>query len=97
MFFGLLTHSSGVERLLNICLVWVSFNAWSVICRISLSSLLIPSVRGVRVNLNTIGADEFLCCLLLCLVASLREVLCRRSSLLVGVKYFCIPVIVCAL
>ena len=61
MFFGLLTHSSGVERLLNIFLVWMSLSAWSVILSMSFSSLFMPSVRGVRVILNTSGAVVLSC------------------------------------
>ena len=94
MFFGLLIHSSGVVRLLNILLVSESFNACCVTFNILFSSRFMPLVLGERVSLNTNGAVLLFCGVLwFCFVHALSS----SSDLLVGVKYCCMSVIVCAL
>ena len=94
MFFGLLIHSSGVVRLLKIWLVSESLRACLVIFRALFSSCLKPLVLGERVSLNTNGVVLLFCGLLwFCFVHALSS----SSALLVGVKYCCMPIIVCAL
>ena len=94
MFFGLFIHRSGVARLLKIFSMSESIKAQSVILSISLSSLFMPIVLGVRVILNTIGVVlvSDCVCLLFCLVI----IFSIRLFLFAGVKYCCMSVVLCA-
>ena len=97
MFFGLLIHSSGDVRVLNILFVSGSMSECFVSFNILLRSRFKPFVLGVRVSLNTIGAGLLFRCVSLVLWFCFMDALRSSSGLLVGVKYCCMHVIVCAL
>ena len=97
IFWGLFSQRSGVVRFWKIFLVSGSIIAYSVTVSISFKLRLIPMVLGVRVSLNTIGVVLVSCCVFPFLFCSFFIALVRSSVLLIGVKYCCISVVLCAL
>ena len=95
MLGGLFSHMSGVLRLLKILLVSGSTCEYCVILRIFLSSCFIPMVLGVRVILNTTGILDACCRVPFC--AALVIACCRRFALVLGWKYCCMSLVLCAL